>query len=133
MTRPRPACGTLARNGARRPSGAAPSIARSAKEAQLDRSATRTKVAVLGGGMAALAAAWELAKTERYEITVYTRGWRIGGKGASGRNMDEHERSEEHGLHVWFGCYDTAFRILRECYEAVDWPPGAQFQRVEDA
>ncbi|NJP08916.1 MAG: NAD(P)-binding protein [Leptolyngbyaceae cyanobacterium RU_5_1] len=49
----------------------------------------KTKIAVLGGGMGSLAAAFELSNTpelrSRYEITVYQLGWRLGGKGASGR------------------------------------------------
>ena len=29
-------------------------------------------------------------------------------------------RIEEHGLHVWLGYYDNAFRLIRECYDEVD-------------
>ena len=61
-----------------------------------------------------MTAAFELTATpelrERFEVTVYQLGWRLGGKGASGRNLDSGERIEEHGLHVWFGFYDNAFR-----------------------
>lgn len=82
----------------------------------------REKVAVLGGGMAGLSAAWRLSEPgwqDRYEsITVYQRGWRLGGKGASSRGP--HGRIEEHGLHVWLGCYDNAFAVLRECYAEID-------------
>ena len=42
-------------------------------------------------------------------------GWRLGGKCASGR--DEQGRIIEHGLHVWFGYYENAFRLLREVCE----------------
>jgi uncharacterized protein with NAD-binding domain and iron-sulfur cluster len=76
------------------------------------------KVAILGGGMAGLAAAWRLSESgwqERFEsITVYQRGWRLGGKGASSRGKSG--RIEEHGLHIWLGSYDNAFGLLRECY-----------------
>jgi uncharacterized protein with NAD-binding domain and iron-sulfur cluster len=76
------------------------------------------KVAILGGGMAGLAAAWRLSEPgwqERFEsITVYQRGWRLGGKGASSRGQSG--RIEEHGLHIWLGSYDNAFGLLRECY-----------------
>jgi glycine/D-amino acid oxidase-like deaminating enzyme len=45
-----------------------------------------TRVAILGGGAGGLAAAFELTATpalrEQYEVTVYTQGWRLGGKGA---------------------------------------------------
>jgi uncharacterized protein with NAD-binding domain and iron-sulfur cluster len=75
------------------------------------------KVAVIGGGCASMAAAWELSRPEhagRFEITVFQEGWRLGGKGASGRGA--HGRIEEHGLHIWLGFYDNAFRMLRECH-----------------
>jgi uncharacterized protein with NAD-binding domain and iron-sulfur cluster len=84
------------------------------------------KVAIVGGGAAAMAAAWELAKQGGYDITVYQMGWRLGGKGASGKNEKEHGRIEEHGLHVWMGFYENAFRMIRECYESLgmDWQAG---------
>src|SRR5262245_24908852 len=75
------------------------------------------RVAVIGGGCAAMAAAFELSRPEhrgRYEITVYQAGHRLGGKGASGRGI--HGRIEEHGLHLWLGCYENAFRMMRDCY-----------------
>ena len=75
------------------------------------------RVAVVGGGCAAMAAAFELSRPEhdgRFEISVYQMGWRLGGKGASGRGR--HDRIEEHGLHLWMGFYENAFRLMRECY-----------------
>ena len=70
------------------------------------------KVAVLGGGVGGLTAAFELTATpqlrERYEVTVYQLGWRVGGKGASGRNAPSRTESRNMGLHVWFGFYDNA-------------------------
>ena len=49
----------------------------------------REKLVILGGGAAAMTAAFELSRPgwqERFEsITVYQVGWRLGGKGASGR------------------------------------------------
>jgi uncharacterized protein with NAD-binding domain and iron-sulfur cluster len=69
--------------------------------------------------MAGLAAAWELSRPEHRgtigQVTVYQRGWRLGGKGASSRGA--HGRIEEHGLHVWLGYYDNAFRLVREVYD----------------
>jgi uncharacterized protein with NAD-binding domain and iron-sulfur cluster len=83
---------------------------------------TRARVAVLGGGMAGLVTAWELSRgdwRDRLEsITVYQRGWRLGGKGASSRGL--HGRIEEHGLHVLLGYYDATFRVLREVYAELD-------------
>lgn len=81
------------------------------------RKGNPVKVAVVGGGCASMAAAFELTRPElygRYEVTVYQLGWRLGGKGASGRGPSG--RIEEHGLHVWLGFYENAFRLLRECY-----------------
>ena len=75
------------------------------------------KVAIIGGGCASIATAFELSRPElrgRYDITVYQMGWRLGGKGASGRGPSG--RIEEHGLHFWLGFYENAFRLLRECY-----------------
>jgi uncharacterized protein with NAD-binding domain and iron-sulfur cluster len=72
--------------------------------------------------MGGLSAAWRLSEAgwrDRFEsITVYQRGWRLGGKGASSRGP--HGRIEEHGLHVWMGSYDNAFALLRECYAELD-------------
>ena len=77
--------------------------------------------AVLGGGTASLTAAYYLTTApdyspETHEITVYQLGWRLGGKGASGRNAKASNRIEEHGLHVWMGCYQNAFRLMQLCY-----------------
>jgi uncharacterized protein with NAD-binding domain and iron-sulfur cluster len=96
------------------------------------------KVAILGGGMAGLSAAWRLSEPgwrDRFDsITVYQRGWRLGGKGASSRGVNG--RIEEHGLHVWLGCYENAFRLLRECYTELDrrtTDPGAPVRTWDQA
>jgi uncharacterized protein with NAD-binding domain and iron-sulfur cluster len=85
------------------------------------------KIAVLGGGMASLTAAYQLTSEpnwqEKYDITLYHMGWRLGGKGASGRNGNPSstglvsQRIEEHGLHLWFGFYDNAFKLIQQCYK----------------
>jgi len=87
----------------------------------------RVKVAILGGGCGGLTAAWGLTATpalrERFDVTVYELGWQLGGKGASGRAPHRAgagalgQRIEEHGLHIWFGFYQHAFRLLRGAYE----------------
>ena len=89
---------------------------------------------MLGGGPAAMTAAFELTATpqlrDRYEVTVYQTGWRLGGKCATGRNIEHHSRIEEHGLHVWFGFYDNSFRLLRATYEELEargHPPAIAF------
>jgi uncharacterized protein with NAD-binding domain and iron-sulfur cluster len=79
--------------------------------------AERLKVAIVGGGCAGLTTAFELTQPElggRYEVTVYQMGFRLGGKGASGRGVSG--RIEEHGLHLWMGYYENAFRLMRDCY-----------------
>ena len=86
----------------------------------------KTKIAVLGGGIGALAAVFELTEQDKnnelYDITVYTLGWRLGGKCAVGRNDRKNWRAEEHGIHVWAGFYDNAFDLVRRCYAGLKQP-----------
>ncbi len=85
------------------------------------------KIAILGGGVAGCTAAFSLsdpALAGKYDITIYQMGWRLGGKCASGRNPDFSQRSQEHGLHVWFGFYENAFRMLRRAYQEMGAPHG---------
>ena len=96
----------------------------------------RRRIAIVGGGMAGLAAAWQLSRPggDGSEVTVYERESRLGGKGASSRGPNG--RIEEHGLHVWLGFYDNAFRLLRACYEELDraaTDPGCPIQTWRDA
>lgn len=97
----------------------------------------RQKIAILGGGVGGIATAWGLTQIpdwrERFEITVYQMGWRLGGKGASGRNAACGQRIEEHGLHVWLGFYDTAFRAMRAAYEELGRPKGAPLDTWQHA
>jgi uncharacterized protein with NAD-binding domain and iron-sulfur cluster len=84
----------------------------------------QTKVAIIGGGCASISTAFELSQPHhngRFDITVYQQGWRLGGKGASGRGVDG--RIEEHGLHLWMGHYDNAFQLMRQCYQELDRDP----------
>lgn len=101
-------------------------------------SGIKEKVAILGGGVAGLAAAWRLSEPgwrDRFQsITVYERSWRLGGKAASSRGPNG--RIEEHGLHVWLGYYENAFRLVREVYEELDREakrPQAPFRKWTDA
>ena len=95
----------------------------------------REKLVILGGGAAAMTAAFELSRPgwrDRFEsITVYQVGWRLGGKGASGRGVNG--RIEEHGLHLWLGFYENAFRVMQECYAELGRPAGAPLARWDDA
>jgi uncharacterized protein with NAD-binding domain and iron-sulfur cluster len=100
-------------------------------------SASRTSIAILGGGTASLTTAFELTSIpdweQKYEITVYQMGWRLGGKGASGRNADVSQRIEEHGLHVWGGFYQNAFTVMQRCYAELGRDPTAPLANWQDA
>ncbi len=94
-----------------------------------------TRVAIVGGGCAAITTAVELTKPERqgqFDVTIYQLGWRLGGKGASGRDP-ENGRIEEHGLHLWMGFYENAFRLMRDCYGELDRPAGHPLRTWRDA
>jgi uncharacterized protein with NAD-binding domain and iron-sulfur cluster len=98
----------------------------------------KTKIAILGGGLGAIAAAFELSCTaelrDRFEVTVYQQGWRLGGKGASGRNAAMHQRIEEHGLHAFLGFYENAFALMRDAYESYAiLKPNARWKTWRDA
>ena len=89
----------------------------------------KRRIAVLGGGLGSLAAVYALTELpgwqDRYDLTVYQIGWRLGGKARSGRNARAHQRSEAFGHQIWWGCYDNAFAMLRGCYKALARPPAA--------
>ena len=98
------------------------------------------KIAILGGGVGALTTAFQLTNDpgwkDKYEITLYQMGWRLGGKGASGRNQGIHERIQEHGIHLWMGFYENAFHMMWQAYEAANEKnlmPGSPFQSVPNA
>ncbi len=91
-----------------------------------DASPRPVRVAIVGGGCAGVAAAWHLSRQRGYEVHVYERSWCLGGKGASVRDKDG--RIHDHGLHVWLGFYENAFRMARDCYaevQAREWGPQA--------
>jgi len=56
----------------------------------------KKRIAILGGGGAALSAAYHLTRTPelraQHDVTIYQMGWRLGGQGASGRNRDRRSR-----------------------------------------
>lgn len=100
------------------------------------------KIAILGGGIASLTTAYELTSQpgweNLYEITIYQTGWRLGGKCATGRNVKPYAgdrepdyRIEEHGLHIFFGFYENAFRLLKQCYD--ESGGNGPFSTIEDA
>jgi uncharacterized protein with NAD-binding domain and iron-sulfur cluster len=103
---------------------------------------TKKKIAILGGGMASMITAFELTSQpnwqDLYDITVYQLGWRLGGKGASGRNMTSHQsyepdyRIQEHGFHIFFGFYTNTFQVMKDCYDALKAEDGI-FNGIESA
>ncbi|QIK40598.1 NAD(P)-binding protein [Pontivivens nitratireducens] len=99
--------------------------------------ASKTKVLILGGGCGGVAAAYTLGATperrETFDVTLCSQGWRIGGKGASGRNVADHQRIEEHGLHLFLGFYRTAFTMLRDAYAQLSGAQDGVFPSIEDA
>lgn len=102
----------------------------------------KRRIAILGGGVGSLSTAFALTATpelrDRYQVTVYSLGWRLGGKGATGRRREEGgaSRVEEHGLHVWLGFYENSFAMLRQAYDEMrerGLAPDSPFQTWRDA
>src|SRR4051812_26195236 len=100
--------------------------------------ATPEKIVILGGGIASLTTAFQLTSDpdwqQKYDITVYQMGWRLGGKGASGRDKDG--RIIEHGLHLWFGFYENAFSLMNQVlteYEERGLYPDSPIQTLSQA
>jgi uncharacterized protein with NAD-binding domain and iron-sulfur cluster len=98
----------------------------------------KRKVAILGGGMGGLAAAFRLTSApdwrKRFKsITIYQMGWRVGGKCATGRNAAHASRIEEHGIHGFLGCYYNALRMMRDCYDELARPTDHPLSSFEKA
>lgn len=95
------------------------------------------RIAILGGGVGAMTAAYWLTTLpdwqQRYRIDVYQMGWRLGGKGASGRNASQAARIQEHGLHIWFGFYDNAFATMQRVYAELGRPRGSALATWDEA
>jgi uncharacterized protein with NAD-binding domain and iron-sulfur cluster len=108
-----------------------------------DQGKTIMRVAIVGGGFAGIAAAWSLSQQKdsegkSYEVHVYEKSWRLGGKAASTRDEDGSIRTNS--LQVWLGFFENAFRMMRQCYAEVEtygWGPGRPeplvYGRMEDA
>src|SRR5262252_4767564 len=99
--------------------------------------AERKRVAVLGGGAGSLSAVHALTRDpnwhDRFDITVYQLGWRLGGKGATGRDAQAGQRVLEHGLHLWFGFYENAFSMMRDVYRELGRPTNAPLATWDQA
>src|SRR5580765_7035791 len=68
-------------------------------------------VAVIGGGVAGLAAASLLAERGKRVIVLEARG-ELGGRATAFRDRETGELVDN-GQHVMFGCYRETFRLLR--------------------
>ncbi len=98
----------------------------------MSKNTSTSKVAILGGGIGGLTAAYHLThpdNPQKFDITVYQMGWRLGGKCASGRTHevmpDGHvvHRSLEHGIHYLAGCYENTFHMLDDCMRELNRGP----------
>ncbi|HYJ73076.1 MAG TPA: NAD(P)-binding protein, partial [Actinomycetota bacterium] len=101
---------------------------------------TKQRIVIVGAGPAGLSTAFNLTDPtvnpgwqDRYEIDVYQLGWRVGGKGATGRNPDAGERIEEHGIHVFGNMYFNTLRMMAACYEEVDWDEHDRHRSMDEA
>ena len=95
------------------------------------------KIAILGGGAASCTAALALTSQpgwkERYDITIYQLGWRLGGKAASARNSNYGQRIEVVAGHFFPGIYHNFKRLLRSVYKELDRPEGVPLRTFDDA
>lgn len=97
----------------------------------MQKTGETTRVAILGGGIGALATAFELSSQPGYEVTIYTLGWRLGGKCASSRGPDN--RIEEHGIHGFLGSYYNAIPMLAQVYAELGRAPGTPLATISEA
>ena len=95
------------------------------------------KVAVLGGGLSSCTAALALTDQpgwkERYDITIYQLGWRLGGKARSGRNKDYGQRSEGITSHLLVGSHFMLKTLMKSVYEELNRPEGVPLRTFEEA
>ena len=95
---------------------------------------TKQRIAIIGGGPSGLSTAFHLTSDlhnpgwrDRYEVDIYTLGWRIGGKGATGRRADMQHRLQEHGIHVFGNMYFNSLTMVSEALDelrAIENPDG---------
>jgi uncharacterized protein with NAD-binding domain and iron-sulfur cluster len=101
----------------------------------MDGSAERQKIAILGGGMGGLATAYFLTSQpgwqDRFDVTLYQLGWRLGGKCASSRGQNS--RIQEHGIHGFVGSYFNALPMMNEVYAELGRKPGQPLATFDEA
>ncbi|KAG6434171.1 hypothetical protein SASPL_105793 [Salvia splendens] len=71
----------------------------------------KLKVAIIGAGLAGMSTAVELLD-QGHEVDIYDSRSFIGGK--VGSFVDKKGNHIEMGLHVFFGCYNNLFRLLKK-------------------
>ncbi|KAF4374398.1 hypothetical protein G4B88_026285 [Cannabis sativa] len=71
----------------------------------------KLKVAIIGAGLAGMSTAVELLD-QGHEVDIYDSRSFIGGK--VGSFVDKHGNHIEMGLHVFFGCYNNLFRLMKK-------------------
>lgn len=84
-------------------------------------SGSKPTIHILGGGPSGLSAAFHLTSPtanpdwqSRYDVVVHQLGWRLGGKGATGRHPDRAWRVEEHGIHLFGNMYTNSLHMMHE-------------------
>lgn len=93
----------------------------------LEQNGAKPTVHVLGGGPSGLSAAFHLTSPKanpdwqsRYDVVVHQLGWRLGGKGATGRSPDRAWRVEEHGIHLFGNMYSNSLHQMHEALTELD-------------
>ena len=87
----------------------------------------KKRIAIIGGGFAAMAAAWDLTSPQSpskddsgpCDVTIFQMGGRLGGKAASSRAAADAAAtgSRSTDFILWLGYYENAFRMVRTCFK----------------
>jgi uncharacterized protein with NAD-binding domain and iron-sulfur cluster len=82
------------------------------------------RIAIIGGGPSGLSTALHLTNEpgwqSKYDICIYQLGWRLGGKGATGRDPKHGWRIEEHGIHGFCKFYFNTWPMMQTTYRELN-------------